>query len=114
MSFATDKAIVDVTTSTRPRECSTCQAGDFGVSPSFSTPLPHSTIKYCDSPYHIIFTNVKMISRDSRTRQCRAHDRLGRIWWRCFVTGPRKITWLQAVLQRGTSTNRPETCPVRS
>jgi len=23
------------------------------------TPRPDTTIKYCDSPYHIIFTNVK-------------------------------------------------------
>src|SRR6266404_9258864 len=28
-----------------------------------STPVPGTTIKYCDSPYHIIFTNVKTKSQ---------------------------------------------------
>src|SRR3981189_762905 len=28
-----------------------------------STPPPAATIKYCDSPYHIIFTNVKTKSQ---------------------------------------------------
>ena len=76
-----------------------------------------TTIKYCDSPYHIIFTNVKMKSCGSGTR-----------WGWLAVTGhlrgndmdtllallcdwPRKITWLLGALQWGTSTNRPETCP---
>jgi hypothetical protein len=30
-----------------------------------SNPAPGATIKYCDSPYHIIFTNVKTKSQTS-------------------------------------------------
>ncbi len=33
---------------------------DLSISQASRTPPPDTTIEYCDSPYHIIFTNVKL------------------------------------------------------
>jgi hypothetical protein len=75
MSLATDKLLVGVTASTRPRECSTCRVRDLRPDPRriLEPHCPGLTIEYCDSPYHIIFTNVKMIWRCFET------------WWGCLV-----------------------------
>jgi len=40
----------------------TSRVWDLSISQS-SRPAPGTTIKYCDSPYHIIFTNVKTKSQ---------------------------------------------------
>src|SRR5260370_3941111 len=54
-----------------------------------STPPPGSTIKYCDSPYHIIFTNVKTKSQT-------------------YGNGGRPAPWLDSSAKFWTSCVSPE------
>jgi len=55
--------IVDVTTSTRPKVKQHQPGTGFKtLAMSSKSRSPGRTIEYCDSPYHIIFTNVKMNS----------------------------------------------------
>lgn len=88
------------------------------------TPPPDTTIKYCDSPYHIIFTNVKTKSQ-TYGRGVGPHlgwtPRRNSGYLACAPTGGAVAPWhapkapkQQFPVQRGTSTIRPETSPCRS
>src|SRR6267142_832639 len=88
------------------------------------TPPPDTTIKYCDSPYHIVFTNVKTKSRTCG-KGVGPHlgwtPRRNSGYLACAPTGGAVAPWhtptapkQQFPVQRGTSTIRPETSPCRS
>src|SRR5229473_3227936 len=111
--------IVGVTIPTGLRECSTSPVWDLSISQASRTPPPAQLS-------NIVIVRITLYSLTSR----RIHEALGRGGDGEPVTGHlrgdmdtllallsdwlRKITWLLGALQRGTSTNRPETCPLLS